>query len=81
MSKNKNSEKSITSFSVLGIEFSGPAWLALVFILFSVFVIYFLTGRESKEVNVVIQNSTEITNQKEDPCDVEWKIRPLSCKK
>ena len=81
MSKTKNSEKNTTSFSVLGIEFSGPTWLALVFILFSVFVIYFLKGRESKEVNVVKQNPIEITKQKEDPCDVEWNNQPLSCKK
>ncbi len=81
----ENTPNKHSSFKVLGIEFSGPAWLAVVFIVFCLIVFYIVSNPEIPSNNgvvaviPVVENNNELSTQ-EDPCNVPWKQKPLSCK-
>jgi len=99
MFKNKELENmedgkdlSSTTFKVLGIEFSGPTWMALIFLVFCLVVLIFFVPDKVTEqptniqtVQDPVKDLNEITiptksNQREVISDEHWQDEPLQFK-
>jgi len=80
MNDNNNTTHA-TSFKILGIEFTGPAWMALIFIAFCIIVLFYFIQSVGENSEVIMGKATTQPNQQsvENPCNVPWQQQPNSC--